>query len=52
VLAHEQVGFAVGYNANRPPALDALGRATSMLITHRVVIDVAHHIDNFARNFF
>src|SRR5206468_2390403 len=52
VIADEQIGFAIGYNADWPPALDALGRATGMFITHRVVIDVAHHIDNFARNFF
>src|SRR6266850_4496055 len=39
VLAHEQVGFAFGYDADRSAAFDALGRATRMFITHRVVID-------------
>ena len=52
VIADQQVGFAFGYDADRSAAFDALGRATRVFITHRVVIDVAHHIDNFAGNFF
>src|SRR5438034_9782419 len=53
VFTDDQIRLSVGNDADRSTTFDALGPAgLAMFFTHRVVIDVAHHIDNFARNFF
>src|SRR5213592_695449 len=53
VFANHQICFPLAYNADRPATLDALCPARlAMFLTDGIVIDVAHHIDNFAGHFF
>jgi len=53
VSADDQIGLALGNNTDRPTPFDALDpTGLAMLFADGVVIDVAHHIDNFACNFF
>jgi hypothetical protein len=53
VFADDQVRFAVADDPDRTAALDALGSASlTMFLADSVVIDVAHHIHDFAGHFF
>src|SRR6266403_1458339 len=52
VIADDEIGFSVRYDTDRTISFDAFGGAAGMLVPHRVVIDVAHHIYNFTGNFF
>jgi len=53
MFAYDQVCFAVGDDPDGTAALDALRPAgLAVLLADGVVIDVAHHVDHFARNFF
>lgn len=53
VLAHDEIGLAVFDNPNRAAVLDAF-RAASGAVTfaHRVMVHVAHHVDDFAGDRF
>jgi len=53
VFADDQIRFAVADDADRAAALNALRSARlTMFLADSVVIDVAHHIDDFAGHFF
>ena len=53
VFADDQIRFAVADDSGGTAALDALGSTRlPMLLADSVVIDVAHHIDDFAGHFF
>jgi hypothetical protein len=53
VFANHEIGLAVADDAHGPTALDAFcPTGLTMLFADGVVIDVAHHIDNFAGYFF
>ena len=53
VFADDQIRFAVAEDPDRTAALDAFGPAgLPVLLAHSVVIDVAHHIHDFASHFF
>ena len=52
VFADDQIRFAVADDPDRTAALDAFGPAgLTMLLADSVMIDVAHHIDDFAGDF-
>jgi hypothetical protein len=49
VFADDEVGFAVFNDPDRSAVLDALGAAgRAVTIARRVMIDVAHHVDDLA----
>jgi hypothetical protein len=53
VFADDQIRFAVADDPGRTAVLDAFRAAGfTMLFADSVVIDVAHHIDDFAGHFF
>ena len=53
VFADDQIRFAVADDPGRTAALDAFRAAgLTVLFADSVVIDVAHHIDDFAGHFF
>ena len=53
VFADDQIRFALTDDADRATAPDALGPAgLPVFFTHGVMIDVAHHVDHFARDLF
>jgi hypothetical protein len=53
VFANDQIRFALADNADRPASFDAFGPAgLAMFFADGIVIDVAHHIDHFAGQFF
>jgi hypothetical protein len=53
VFADDQIRFVVADDPDRTAALDALGPARlPVLFADSVVIDVAHHIHDFAGDFF
>jgi len=53
VFANHEIGLAVADDAHGPTAFDAFcPTGLTMLFADGVVIDVAHHIDNFAGYFF
>jgi hypothetical protein len=52
VIADNEVSFPLREDAYRTVAFDALRGASSVFFSSRVVIDVAHHIDHFAGDFF
>jgi hypothetical protein len=53
VFADDQIRFAVADDPGRTAALDAFRAARlPVLLADSVMIDVAHHIDDFASHFF
>ena len=53
VFPNDQIGFSFAYNADRAAASDALcPSGLAVLLAHRVMIDVAHHIDHLTGDFF
>ena len=53
VFADDQIRFAFTDDADWATAADALGSAgLPVFLTHGIMIDVAHHIDHFARHLF
>ena len=53
VFADDQIRFAVADDPDRTAVLDAFGPARlSVLLADSVVIDVTHHIHDFASHFF
>ena len=53
VFADDQIRFAVADDPGRTATSNALGPARlTMLFADSVMIDVAHHIDDFAGHFF
>src|SRR5690348_6152802 len=53
VFTDDEVGFAVLNDSDRAAVFDALGTAgLSVAVSHRVVIDITHHVDNFAGHSF
>ncbi len=53
MFADDEIRFAVADDPRRTAALDALRAARlTVLLADSVMIDVAHHIDDFAGHFF
>ena len=52
VFADHEIRFAVAYDPDRAAAFDALLTATGVLLAYRVVVDIAHHVDDLASHFF
>src|ERR1051325_3299190 len=53
VFAHNQISFAIAHDADWAPALDAFGPARlAVLFAHGVMIDIAHHVYDFAGHYF
>jgi hypothetical protein len=53
VFADDQIRFAVAHDPDRTAALDTLGSAAlAVLLADSIMIDVAHHIDDFTGHFF
>jgi hypothetical protein len=53
VLADHEVSFSVTNNSYWPAAFDALRAAgLTMTFADRIVIDIAHHVDDFAGHGF
>ena len=53
VFANHQIRFPIAYDADRAAALDALcPTGLTMFLADRIVIDVTHHINDFAGHFF
>jgi hypothetical protein len=53
MFANDEVCFALANNADRTTAFDTFGPAgLTMFLTHGVMIDVTHHIDDFAGDRF
>ena len=51
MIADDEVGFAVAQDADRAPTLMHFSAQPGVLFAFGVVIDVAHHVDDFAGNF-
>jgi hypothetical protein len=51
VRADHEICFAVAYDPDRAAAFDTLLTATGVLLAHRVVVDIAHHINDLAGHF-
>src|SRR4029450_2213173 len=53
VFADDEICFAFADNTDRPTILDALGpTGLAMFFADGIMIDVAHHIHDFASHFF
>lgn len=53
VFAYDQIRFALADDADGAAASDAFGPAgLPVFLTHGVMVDIAHHIDHFARDLF
>jgi hypothetical protein len=53
VFANHEIRFAFAHDADGAAASDALGPAgLPVFFAHRVMIDVAHHVDHFAADSF
>jgi len=53
MFADHEIRFAVADDPDRTAILDALGAARlPVLLADSVMIDVAHHVDDFASHFF